>query len=87
MIEDDGIKQTVEVEGGLRFRLLKDWPIERAGGFIAPVELDTYLHRRFEKLTGSFDRRSEAMDARIQEMEQEISKLQASAAALKNRNV
>lgn len=62
----------VRTEKGLRFKLPKDWPVEKRGGAIGPIPIEEYVALKFDKV-----------NTQLQKIEQSIADLSIDIQELK----
>jgi len=48
--QKNGKATVTKSKNGLHFQVPDDWPIEERGGIVAPIPIEEYLARKFEKL-------------------------------------
>lgn len=66
-------EMAIRNEGAHRFRLPKDWPVERRDGHVSPVNVETYLSMKFGQVKRKFgdtDQRLKTLEQRIAQLEQ-----------------
>ena len=74
LYENDTSKTIATPEGHL-FRIAKDRPIEKVGGLVAPVEMDSYIYKKFEELDGYLNQRFGLLDLHLSAVEKKLSDL------------
>ena len=62
-------------EGGLRFNLPPDWPVEKRDGVVGPIPIEEYLARKFSALESrlmALEQQLSGLDVRMRVLEQAV---------------
>lgn len=79
------VTRVTKTVDGLKFAVQEDRPIEKVGGIYKPIDIDSYVAYKFNKLEDELKKKFDEMSARIeslakkvQEAQERISKLEES---------
>ena len=64
----DTEKERVKTQGGIRFNLPEDWPIEKRGAALGPISVEEYVSRKLDALEG----RMAALEGKISSLQKQL---------------
>lgn len=77
------VTRTVKTVEGLNFRVEPDRPIQKIAGVYRPIDLDSYIAMKFDKLNKKVDDIYAALQKRIDELSEKIDTLSKDVEDLK----
>ena len=80
-----GVTRSVKTVQGLNFRVEPDRPIEKIAGVYRPIDLDSYIALKFNKLEKKMVEINEALSKRIDELSAKVDELTKNAALVQNQ--
>jgi hypothetical protein len=69
------VTRTIKTVEGLRFSVQEDRPIEKVGGVYRPLDMDSYVAMKINKLDKKISDLKEATNKQFEELAKEMSKL------------
>jgi hypothetical protein len=72
------VTRTVKTVEGLNFVVEEDRPIEKVAGVYRPIDMDSYVALKFNKLQKTLEEKIAFLQERIDALEAEVARLKAS---------